>query len=222
MKLALLSDPQSHAAHQAISLLFSTFNTQVDVGYLASEHEPDRQYFLQTQAFYTQFNGQMNCYVDLQQGYSDEKFNALCQSDVIHLAGGDTFGFLADLKRCDKLSQLQAFARKGGVIVGVSAGAMLLTPSIVTASLCGDENNAELDDFSALTLLPYQFVPHANFSQNGVDLCVAASGICEHDDLVRYPLILCSDDDAIVYQDGSVIGFGAPLYFDGLSMLSFS
>ncbi|QYK02913.1 Type 1 glutamine amidotransferase-like domain-containing protein [Shewanella psychrotolerans] len=220
MKLALLSDLQSNTASQAVSYLFSVFNTHVSIGYLASEHEPNKHYFQQTQGFYTQFNGQMSCYVDLQQGYSDEKFNTLCQADVIHLAGGDTFGFLADLQRRDKLNQLRAFARKGGIIVGVSAGAMLLTPNIMSAFLCGDENSAMLDDFSALALLPYQFVPHADFSQNGVDLSVAASRLFNHDDLVRYPLIFCSDGDAVVYQNNHVIGFGAPLLFDGISVLS--
>ncbi|QYJ87584.1 hypothetical protein K0I73_07800 [Shewanella mesophila] len=90
MKLVLLSDPQSRAAQQAISHLFNDSNAPLRVGYLASEHESERHYYLQTQAFYSQFNTQLNCYVDLQQGYSDEKFNALCQADVIHLAGMKT------------------------------------------------------------------------------------------------------------------------------------
>ncbi|QYJ87585.1 hypothetical protein K0I73_07805 [Shewanella mesophila] len=77
-----------------------------------------------------------------------------------------------------------------------------------------------LDDFSAMALLPYQFVPHVDFSQNGVDLSVAASRLFNHDDLVRYPLILCSDGDAVVYQDNALTAFGAPLLFDGISVLA--
>jgi dipeptidase E len=57
----------------------------------------------------------------------------ILDSDIVYLAGGNTFYFLEHLRRAGLLDVLRRFARQGGVLAGLSAGALLLTPHIALA-----------------------------------------------------------------------------------------
>lgn len=84
-------------------------------------------------------------------------------SDAIYLAGGNTFYFLHHLKKGKLLRKLRAFARQGGVLAGLSAGAHILTPTIELAAYPpegADENDVRLRDLRALNLVPFEFFPH--------------------------------------------------------------
>ena len=227
LTLALLSDFHCSAAQQAIACVLDALTeahlprvAPIKVGYLASAHEPERDYYRQTQVAYAALGAELCCYTDLQQDYSASALQALYQCDAIHLAGGDTFAFLAAIQQRGAMECLQAFAAKGAAMIGLSAGAMLMTPNITSASLCGDHNQVQLDNLSALGLLPYQFVPHVDFSQHGVDISVAAAQLIASQELAQYPLILCADSDALVYREPQLIGFGQPLLFDGVALMA--
>lgn len=56
--------------------------------------------------------------------------------------------------------RLQRYAQVG-VIIGVSAGAIIMTPNISYSQLCGDENEIGLTDLKGLALVNFHFVPHA-------------------------------------------------------------
>ena len=51
-------------------------------------------------------------------------------SDVIYLAGGNTFYFLRNLRKSGLIPQLKKFVEQGGVLVGLSASAIIFTPNI--------------------------------------------------------------------------------------------
>ena len=55
---------------------------------------------------------------------------------------------------------LREYVDSGGVLVGVSAGAILMTPDISTASFCKDKLVDGLLDFEGLSLVDFAFVPH--------------------------------------------------------------
>jgi dipeptidase E len=85
------------------------------------------------------------------------------KSDVIYLAGGNTFYFLFHLKRSGLIPHLKKFAQRGGVLAGLSAGALILTPNIGLASVPrfdADENDVGLKDLEGLGLTPFEFSPH--------------------------------------------------------------
>lgn len=91
---------------------------------------------------------------------------ALLSSDVIYLAGGNTYTFLNHLRKSGLLSPLRQFARKGGVFAGLSAGALIMSPSIGLAGIPrydADENEVGLKgsrELSALGLVNFEFSPH--------------------------------------------------------------
>ena len=171
MKLALLSDPNTANARVAINTLLSTLTeanssnklqaiTPIKVGYIASQPDPQREYFEQTKALYQTCGAELSVYLELEAGFSQHTLEQLLSCDAIHLSGGDTFRFLKALKSRQLLPVLRQYAINGGALIGVSAGAMIMTPSIASAPLCGDINDCELEDLSALNLVEFLFAPH--------------------------------------------------------------
>jgi dipeptidase E len=85
------------------------------------------------------------------------------KSDIIHLSGGNTFYFLASLRKSGLLPELKSFVQRGGVLTGLSAGAIMMTPSIQTAGFpefdC-DDNDEGLRNLKSLSLVPFEVFPH--------------------------------------------------------------
>ena len=85
------------------------------------------------------------------------------RSDVIHLSGGNTYYFLRNLRRSGMLGRLKKFVREGGVLTGLSAGGILMTPSIDSAgypSFEQDVNEDNIKNLNSLNLVKFEFYPH--------------------------------------------------------------
>ncbi|MGK0367138.1 MAG: dipeptidase E [Thermoproteota archaeon] len=85
------------------------------------------------------------------------------KSDIIHLSGGNTYGFLESLKKKDLFGELKAFVKHGGIITGLSAGGIIMTPAIDTAGFPRfdkDDNNSKLKSLKSLSLVKFYFFPH--------------------------------------------------------------
>ncbi len=94
---------------------------------------------------------------------SRDELKMLLSCDVIYLAGGNTYVFLEKLRHSGLLPQLRRFALRGGVLAGLSAGAILMTPSIGLAGIPrydADSNDPGLTDLRALGLVGFEFSPH--------------------------------------------------------------
>lgn len=90
-------------------------------------------------------------------------FQEVIRSDAIHLAGGNTFYFLNSLRKAKLFPQLRNFVEKGGVLTGLSAGAILMTGNIDMAAYPDfdrDENTVNISNLSALGLVDFNFFPH--------------------------------------------------------------
>jgi dipeptidase E len=90
-------------------------------------------------------------------------FQEVMRSDAIHMAGGNTFYFLHNLRKAKLLPQLKTFADKGGLLTGLSAGAIMMTENIEMAGypeFDRDENIVNLKNLSALNLVDFLFFPH--------------------------------------------------------------
>ena len=95
--------------------------------------------------------------------YTRAELRAALSSDVVYLAGGNTFYFLKHLRRSGFLGELRKFYERGGVVAGLSAGAILLTPTIDLAAypkFDADRNEVGLKDLRALGLVDFEFFPH--------------------------------------------------------------
>lgn len=90
-------------------------------------------------------------------------FQEVMRSDAIHLGGGNTFYFLNTLRKANLLKELRTFVEKGGVLTGLSAGAIIMTENIELAGYPDfdrDENLVGLKNLSSLNLVDFGFFPH--------------------------------------------------------------
>ncbi|MCG9756051.1 Type 1 glutamine amidotransferase-like domain-containing protein [Shewanella insulae] len=215
--MVLISDLNSAASQAAIA---SVLSQDANLGYLASGYEPDQAYYRGAQVQYARLGMGLDYYLDLELGYTQAGLDRLLNCQAIHLAGGDTFQFLAQVQTRGLMAEFTDYLNRGGIFIGLSAGAMLMTPSIACAPLCGDENHLGLSDLNGLGLFPYQFLPHCDLSDGGVALSVKAACLMEASSLAEYPLILCSDEDAVIATKTGLRGFGQPLLFDGVGLMA--
>jgi dipeptidase E len=137
----------------------------------------------------------------------------LLSSDVIYLSGGNTFHYLMHLRRSGLFSVLRRFADRGGVLAGLSAGAILVTPNIGLADYPAfdrDENDVELpvSRWGALDLVDFEFFPHYRTSaryQDALEAYSIRSGI---------PLYACRDGSGIVVEGDRFTAHGDVWLFD--------
>jgi len=162
LRLALYSDqitPANQPVDRALCALLGT--PQARIGYIPSSSDPSRRYFLTKQHYYQQYGLDLCVYAELDDAFDPERIEAVFACDATHLSGGNTFYFLYWLQRRGLLERLRHYAAYRGVLIGTSAGAILLTPRIDTALLCGDQPYAPLTNQAGLGLVDFAFVPHS-------------------------------------------------------------
>lgn len=122
-------------------------------------------------------------------------------SDAIFLSGGNTFHFLNSLRRAGFLPLLKAHAKAGRHLIGVSAGAIIMTPRITTAGIPSfdcDPNDIGLRSLTSLGVAPFEFSPHARFTPRYRREMIA------HSKRSGLPLYCCGDGGGIVASDGAM------------------
>lgn len=132
---------------------------------------------------------------------SDVLKEEILHSELIHLGGGNTFYFLYYLRKAKLLGKLKKFAKSGGVLTGLSAGGILMTPNISSASYPSfdcDDNDEDVTDLRALNLVNFEFFPHYKNSRRYNEVLEKESK------KLKYPLYGCPDHSGIVYNQGNL------------------
>ena len=133
------------------------------------------------------------------------------KSDVIHLSGGNTFYFLKHLRRSGMMTKLRKFVKDGGILTGLSAGAIMMTPNITTASFPEfdrDDNDDNVKDFRSLKLVPFEFFPHYTHSARYVREMISYSKKISH------PLYCCPNGSGIVINNSKTQFIGKAYAFE--------
>jgi len=130
------------------------------------------------------------------------------QSDIIHLSGGNTYYFLRSLRRARLLPRLREFVKRGGVLTGLSAGGILMTPDIRSAGYpvfdC-DENDEGLRDLRAMKLVNFEYFPHYRNSKR------YELELLKQSRKVSYPIYAVPDGNGIVV-DGNQLAFHGKIF----------
>ena len=130
-----------------------------NIGYISSSPDQDRIYFSPMQSYYADLGAKLTAYTDAENAEDSSYLKTLFACDAIHLSGGNTFFFLAWLRRTGLDKKLIAYAANN-CLIGVSAGAILMTHSIETSLLCGDDDSLSDGDHAGFSLVPFNFLPH--------------------------------------------------------------
>jgi len=160
-KLVLYSDQipaLRNSVDKELKNLFS--KSRPRIGFIPSSSDPERKYYNDRQAFYNQLGMDLQVYFELDIDWKPDQLKPLLDCDAIHLSGGNTYYFLSWLRRRNMMDTLVRYVARGGILIGVSAGSILMTPDISTSSICGDELIQGETDFTGLGLVDFAFVPH--------------------------------------------------------------
>lgn len=175
------------------------------VGYIPSCADPRRAFFETCQADYRELGMDLSVYFELDVDYQPEKLEALLACSAIHLSGGNTYHFLYWLRQRGMLAVLRKYVADGGVLIGVSAGAILMTPSIAITNVYNDQPypGEKMADLSALGLVDFAFLPHMNH------LAAPNMILQEYSNLLQSPVYGCNDGDGIITNGDDVQFFGS-------------
>jgi dipeptidase E len=172
------------------------------IGYIPSCSDPERLYFREQAAYYTRCGAEMAVYFELEAAYAPERLAELLACDAIHLSGGNTFHFLHWLRQRSMLGVLQRYVAEGGILIGASAGAILMTADIGTSILCGDNPQEADPDWSGLGLVNFAFVPHLDSIPDG------AESIQNYANRQQVRVYACRDGDGLIVQNDQIRCFG--------------
>ena len=198
-KLAFYSDQQIERSSAMDERLLNLIGKQHPViGYIPSSADPKRAWFEQQQAYYKSLNANLSVYFELETEYDPEKIEDLLACDAIHLSGGSTYNFLYWLRARRFIPLLRDYVANGGVLIGVSAGAILMTPKISTTHICGEEPSRDLNDLSALNFVDFAFLPHINQIES------PEAKLIEYSVTQKRKIFGCNDGDGIIVDGDNI------------------
>ncbi len=150
-------------------------NKEARWAFIPSQTDSDRKYYRRFIDYYSSLEYRNFEYLDFDLEFEQNNLARLNEFDAVYLSGGNTFYFLSRIKQTGADSALRDFAKlPGKVLVGVSAGAMIMTPTIMNTviqhQIKGDFeelNKCGLTDYSGLALVNFEFVPHFTVESKG-------------------------------------------------------
>jgi len=137
----------------------------------------------------------------------------LMASDVVYLAGGNTFYFLHHLRRSGLLRAIERFARRGGVVAGLSAGGIIMTPDIGLAGYPDFDRDEDEIGLSArarraLALVDFDFFPHFRRSNR------YREALAQYSERTGRALYACRDGSGVVVEGDRFTAHGEVWLFD--------
>ena len=181
--------------------------------YVPCSHENGLYYFNRIKKQYRKFGFRKFRYFAADSDFLVREMRDALKSDVIYLAGGNTFYFLKHIQDSGFMERLRRFVRRGGILAGLSAGAIIMTPHIVLAGYPpheGDENEVRLKDLRALGLVQFEFLPHFSNSAK------TNAAMLKYSRKSKYPVVACPDGSGVVVNGEGLHFWGkAYLYYGG-------
>ncbi len=213
MKLVFYSGGHAHENEKVDQRLLSLFRRKdLKLTFIPSCGHYSQEYYLEIIDQYKVFGIKKFMKFNIDRPFSDTLKKFAFNADIIHLGGGNTFYFLKMLRKAGLLNELREWVKNGGVLTGLSAGAIMMTKHIHTAgfpSFDCDDNEYNVKNLSALQLVDFEFFPHYKNSKR-YDL-----ELIEYSKKNKLPLYACPDGSGILVTDDEVSFIGKAYCFYG-------
>lgn len=191
--LVLLSElTKNNNLVEKLKSIFAKKNFKL--GYIPSQSDKTRKYFTSANEYFTAVGVNEIFYFDVDEEWEPSLLEELKTCDGIYLSGGNTFYFLKQLKERNMLTFIKEFVEDGKLLIGVSAGSILMSKTIEIAHLL-DENSVDLQDLKALRLIDFEVMPHWG------DVNVP------QEKLKRQNSVYCLRDGDGIFIDGDTVKF---------------
>jgi len=194
--------------HQALSRLMG--KKARSFTYVPFSHENGRHFYNRIKKRYRRFGFKKFRYFAADSDFLVKEMKEALKSDVIYLAGGNTYYFLKHLRESGFLRELDKFARRGGIVAGLSAGAIIMTQDIQLAGYPpheGDENEVRLKNLKSLGLVDFEFLPHFSNSKKTVEAMLRYSR------RNKQPIFACPDGSGVVCANSTLQLLGTVYLF---------
>lgn len=145
---------------------------------------------------------------DVGYDYDSTKIKKLFECEAIILEGGNTPKFLWLLKKRNMLNLLYDYAKNGGILMGYSAGAHILTPSIYL-SFMADYNEVgfkTMKEIESIGLTTFLIKPHAQVYNKEKDM----TEFYETANYFKKPIVLLNDGQSVIINGDNIIYDGNP------------
>lgn len=171
------------------------------VAYISSQPQvAPREYYLSTINDYEKISEGVEVhYFDLSSDFSDESLEEMLHYGTIYLSGGNTYIFMNDARKRSLYKLLRKHLNNGGLLIGTSAGAIMMTSTIDIADGF-DENIFELTDVKGFAFVSFEFHPHYEVVHDDY-----LTTYKENKDTTIY---ICKDGDGIFCGDDGEKLFG--------------
>ncbi len=189
-------------------LLQQLSGTPCRIGYIPSDSDLKRRYFAKVEDAYLKIGISNLRYFDLGEEFDPTGIAKLLDCDAIHLSGGDPIQFLAWIRKRNFGEHLKKYLREGGLLVGISAGAMILSKSLGLMAVDHGKQNAK--PTPALRLFDFEFFPHFKEDEKTIKV------LTQYALTQRTPVYACDDHSGLLVVNGSlrllgqVTRFGPP------------
>ena len=188
-----------------------TFNNPVDkkifeilnpentkIGYIPSVSDMSRDHFNKRKEWYGKYGVKDLLYFDLDVEYDESKIPELLSCDLIHLSGGDTFKFGESTRRRNFKKVFFEYLKKGGIIVGISAGSYLMTPTFKIREVY-EKDETGLANYSGMGFVDFEFLPHYQVKKKYLEKFIEYSKTNN-----GRRIYLCEDDNGLFVNDDNV------------------
>ncbi len=199
MNLLFLSNQNLSKSEQIDEAIISLFQhtKNKSIAYFPSQTDFPKQYLAYIEAYYKRLGIKIDVYFDSDKQYDFSLLETALKCDAIYLSGGHTFHFWHNIVQKDLIKPLTEFAKNDGIFIGVSAGAIMMTPKIDSSVLCGDPIIEGLST-KALGFFNWEFVPHAN------SIHEINEKLLKYSQSTQNKIFACSDGDGIILKNDSL------------------
>ena len=159
MKFILHSDQSIKLTAELDTLLIKSMTGKKNprIGYIPSALDVRRKHFEEKLAYYSKIGFPDVDLLEPTEPLEEKACLDFFSRDLIHLSGGQVGPYRDRLLNAGLDIKIASFLEKGGVVLGVSAGAMILQRTFELARLHGDKG-----DFKGLGFLDFEVSPHTS------------------------------------------------------------
>ncbi len=172
-------------------------NRQVTFISAATVYNPN-DYFMVAQKSLSEVGLKLNHLV-----LKDNPEHLISKTEAFLIAGGNTYQLASQLRKYNLLDKIKQQISKGAVCVGLSAGANIVGPNILTTN---DWNVVSSANFEGLNLTTFNINPHYDASQDKIMTSAEARDerIKEYLIFNNNPIVAIEEETYLEVEDGQV------------------
>lgn len=214
MKLVMFSEQlinKDNLMNRAMTNLLKGKGTKI--GYIPSQSDTSRKYYNEVKVYYENIGIKKILYYDLDKEYDENLTAELLSCNAIHLSGENTEKFIESIRNKGFEKILTEYVRNGGILIGVSAGSIIMSSNIEIINYIGEKTT--IDNKKALNLVDFEFVPHWGDNKDNL------YKIIDYSIKIDNPIYCFKDGDGIIINDDTTNLYGdvTKIYKGSVSLL---